>query len=359
MNYSNGGFGNTKQQDQDSSDFWSSFSSGWSSFTDSASNFASSASERAQKLGNQFQDNVWKPTKEKVRRKFKSIIVFIVGQCFLAFMVSAFLSLRYPFSSHEAPCSLCTCVWLEHPLPPSLALSQTTQFGQKVKETASGVKTKAEEGTLWTDMSTSAQAFGTKACVHSFVCACVSLCVCVCVCACLCKDYSILAYNHKPAHFVHSQIKTSGEKGWTNFSNYFKQLTTADDEEEGDEEGEEGESGSQDRKDSWREEGWGDDWGDMQGYGRHEKQPANITEEEQNSDWRTGDSSWNSEEQSGGSDKKAASSPAVIAVGDETGRLLMEDSDLIDWSEGDGWGSWGTTPPNTTKRKAGKASKAD
>lgn len=136
-------------------------------------------------------------------------------------------------------------------------------------------------------------------------------------------------------------------------------MTTTDDEEEGEGEGEgeEEESGNQDRKDSWREEGWGDDWGDMQGYGQREKQPANITEGEQNSDWLTGDSRWNSEEQSGGSDKKAASSPAVIAVGDKAGQLL--DGDLIDWSEGDGWGSWGTTTPNTTKKKAGKASKAE
>ena len=64
-------------------------------------------------------------------------------------------------------------VWLD-PLPPSPAhcLAQTSQFGQKVKERASEVKTKAEEGTLWTDMSTSAQAFGTKARVRIelFVC---------------------------------------------------------------------------------------------------------------------------------------------------------------------------------------------
>ena len=80
VNYSNGGFGNTKEEEQESSDFWGSFSSGWSSgwssFTERASNLATNASERAQHLGSQFQENVWKPTKEKVRRKLQSIIVF-------------------------------------------------------------------------------------------------------------------------------------------------------------------------------------------------------------------------------------------------------------------------------------------
>ena len=59
-------------------------------------------------------------------------------------------------------------------LPPTHTLSQTTQFGQKVKERATEVKSKAEEGTLWTDVSTSAQAFGNKACVCVH-CVCVSL----------------------------------------------------------------------------------------------------------------------------------------------------------------------------------------
>ena len=80
VNYSNGGFGNTKEEEQEASDFWGSFSSGWSSgwssFTERASNLATNASERAQHLGSQFQENVWKPTKEKVRRKLQSIIVF-------------------------------------------------------------------------------------------------------------------------------------------------------------------------------------------------------------------------------------------------------------------------------------------
>ena len=79
VNYSNGGFGNTKEQEQESSDFWGSFSSGWSSFTETASNLAANASERAQHLGSQFQENVWKPTKEKVRRKLKSIFGFSAG----------------------------------------------------------------------------------------------------------------------------------------------------------------------------------------------------------------------------------------------------------------------------------------
>ena len=163
--------------------------------------------------------------------------------------------------------------------------------------------------------------------------------------------------------FLYSQVKSSGEKGWSNISNYFKQLTTGDEEEgegegEGEEEGEEGESGSQDRKDSWKEEGWGDDWGDMQGYGRREKQPEGVTEGRQNSDWLTGDNSWDSEEWGSRSDRKATSSAAVIAVGDESGRSL-DDGDLIDWSEADGWGSWSTTAPSTTKKKAGKTGKAD
>ena len=99
MNYSNGGFGNTKEQEQETSDFWGSvssgWSSGWSSFTETASNLAANASERAQKLGNQFQENVWKPTKEKVRRKLESIMI-------------AFLVWGIVF------CCLCFCKWSTH-----------------------------------------------------------------------------------------------------------------------------------------------------------------------------------------------------------------------------------------------------
>ena len=95
MNYSNGGFGNTREQDKES-DFWSNvsagWSSGWSSFTDSASNFAAGASERAQKLGNQFQENVWKPTKEKVRGVVGSMLFFIVECCSLTFLMMSVLS---------------------------------------------------------------------------------------------------------------------------------------------------------------------------------------------------------------------------------------------------------------------------
>lgn len=184
----------------------------------------------------------------------------------------------------------------------------------------------------------------------------------------------MLAYSCKCAHCVlltptFSQVKSSGEKGWTNISNYFKQLTTGGDEEEeeregeGEEEGkgEEGESGSRDRNDSWKEEGWGDDWGDMQGYGGHKKQPVDVTEGEQNRDWLTGgDSSRDFKEQDSiGGGKKPTSSVAVIAVGKKAGQSSTEDEDLIDWSEADGWGSWGTTAPSTTKSKSGKTGKAD
>ena len=181
----------------------------------------------------------------------------------------------------------------------------------------------------------------------------------------------MLGYSCRCAHCVlltltFSQVKTSGEKGWTNISNYFKQLTTADDEEEEEGEGEkeweeeEGESGSRDRNDSWKEEGWGDDWGDMQGYGGHKKQPVDVTEGEQNRDWLTGeDSSWGSKEQDSRSGEKPTSSAAVIAVGKKAGQSSTEDEDLIDWSEADGWGSWGTAAPSTTKSKSGKTGKAD
>ena len=64
------GFGNTPVAEDKSSDFWgsawSNLSTGWNSFTESASTFATYTSEKAQKAGSSFQENVWKPTSEKV-----------------------------------------------------------------------------------------------------------------------------------------------------------------------------------------------------------------------------------------------------------------------------------------------------
>jgi ADP-ribosylation factor GTPase-activating protein 1 len=265
------GFGNTPVAEDKSSDFWgsawSNLSTGWNSFTESASTFATYTSEKAQKAGSSFQENVWKPTSEKA-----------------------------------------------------------SAWGQKVKEKATEVKSKAEEGTLWTDMSSSAQNWATK-------------------------------------------VKKSGEKGWSTVHSYFNQ-------KEGDEEDSNGEHEEEPARedDDWKDQ----DWGEMQSGPDKESKKMTTKEKTKKSnsppkdeEWNTGDGwdigEWKgtepTEKQEDGetvkstpkkksstkkSSKSSKKSPKPSSTTDTSAVLTPENvegqKDLIDWG-GDDWGSsWSTTP---------------